>query len=93
MVSMALLPFPNASDLAVLDKGLMHDPETSLPWEGSTQKNVFIAGHYLGWSGTASYLVFYNLDKLQNGDEMVLEGKGRVFKCRVSETFEATPDE
>jgi sortase A len=71
----------------------MHDPETSLPWEGSTQKNVFIAGHYLGWSGTASYLVFYNVDKLQNGDEMVLEGKGRVFKCRVSETFEATPDD
>jgi hypothetical protein len=42
------VPVVSSSDLPVLDKGLMHDPETSLPWDGSTQKNVFIAGHYLG---------------------------------------------
>jgi sortase A len=87
------VPVMDSEDLEVLDRGLMHDPETSLPWDGGTQKNVFIAGHYLGWPGTASHLVFYNLDKLKSGDEMVLEGKGRVYKYRVSETFEATPDD
>jgi sortase A len=53
---------------------------------------VFIAGHYLGWPGTASHLVFYNLDKLRGGDEVVLEDSGgRIYRYRVSESFEATP--
>ena len=53
---------------------------------------MFIAGHYLGWPGTASHLVFYNLDKLRRGDEIVLEGnQGRAYRYRVSEAFEATP--
>ena len=87
------MPVVNSANLEVLDRGLMHEPETSLPWDSGAQRNVFIAGHYLGYPGPASHLVFYNLDKLKSGDEMVLEGKGHVYRYRVSETFEATPDD
>jgi len=88
------VPVVSSSDLAVLDKGLMHDPETSLPWDNNAQHNVFIAGHYLGWPGTASHLVFYNLDKLRKGNEIVLkDSQGRAYRYRVSEAFEATPED
>jgi sortase A len=59
------VPVLSSTNLEVLDRGLMHEPKTSLPWDGGAQRNVFIAGHYLGWPGTASHLVFYNLDKVR----------------------------
>ena len=86
------VPIISSADLAVLDRGLMHEPESSLPWDGGAGRNVFLAGHYLGWPGTASHLVFYNLDKLQSGDEVILrDGWGRGYRYRVSESFGATP--
>ena len=88
------VPVTSSDDLGALGYGLMHDPETSFPWDGGAQRNVFIASHYLGWLGTASHLVFYNLDKLRKGDEVVLkDGRGRAYRYRVSESFEATPDD
>jgi len=55
---------------------------------------VFIAGHYLGYPGTASHLVFYNLYKLRRGDEVILkDARGRVYRYRVSEVFEAAPED
>jgi len=88
------VPVLSSADLGVLDQGLMHEPETSLPWDGSAQRNVFLAGHYLGWPGTASHLVFYNLDKLRRGDEVVLrDNQGRAYRYWVSEAFEATPED
>ncbi len=88
------VPIISSANLEVLDKGLMHEPETSLPWDSGAQRNVFIAGHYLGWPGTARYLLFYNLDKLRRGEEVILEdSRGRVYRYRVSEVFEATPDD
>lgn len=88
------VPIMSSADLGVLDSGLMHEPETSLPWDGGAQRNVFLAGHYLGYPGTASHLVFYNLDKLGRGDEIVLEDRrGRAYRYRVSETFDAMPED
>jgi len=77
-----------------LDNGLIRVPETSLPWDKGNQKNVYVAGHYLGNSGTASRLVFYNLHKLRKGDEIVLkDGLGQPYKYRVSEKFAAGPED
>jgi sortase A len=88
------VPVLSSADLEVLDRGLMHEPETSLPSDGGAQRNVFLAGHYLGYPGTASHLVFYNLDKLRRGDEVILEDRGgRTYMYRVSEAFGATPDD
>jgi sortase A len=87
------VPVISSSALSVLDKGLMHEPETSLPWDGGAQRNVFLAGHYLDWPETASHLVYYNLDKLRRGDEVVLkDDRGHAYRYRVSEEFGATPE-
>jgi sortase A len=86
------VPVISSPSYEVLDRGLMHEPETSLPWDGGAGRNVFLAGHYLGWPGTASHLVFYNLDKLRGGEEVLLrDAWGRAYRYRVSESFEATP--
>ncbi len=88
------VPVMSSDGLEALDSSLMHVPETSLPWDRGAQRNVYIAGHYLGYPGTASRLVFYNLDKLRDGDEVVLEnGRGRAYRYQVSESFMAAPDE
>ena len=86
------VPVISSPSYEVLDRGLMHEPESSLPWDGGAERNIFLAGHYLGWPGTASHLVFYNLDKLRSGDGVILrDGWGRGYRYRVSESFWATP--
>jgi sortase A len=82
------MPVTSSSRREDLDNGLVHVPETSRPWDEGSQKNVFIAGHYLGAPQTPSRLAFYNLHKLKSGDELVLEdGRGQVYEYRVSEKF------
>jgi sortase A len=86
------VPVISSPSYEVLDRGLMHEPESSLPWDGGAGRNVFLAGHFLGWPGTASHLVFYNLDKLRGGEDILLrDGWGRAYRYRVSESFGATP--
>jgi sortase A len=73
-----------------LDNGVAHVPETSLPWSNTPQRNVYLAGHRFGWPGTASHLVFYNLDKLGAGDTVLLRDRqGRRYEYEVTETFTA----
>jgi sortase A len=75
-----------------LAKGIAHIPETSLPWSQSAQRNVYLAGHRMGYRGTWSRMIFYNLDKLKEGDKVVLKDRtGRRYEYRVSETFLADP--
>ena len=75
-----------------LATGVAHVPETSLPWSQSAQRNVYLAGHRMGYRGTWSRMIFYNLDKLKEGDKVVLKDRtGRSYEYRVSETFLADP--
>jgi sortase A len=77
-----------------LAKGIAHIPETSLPWSPTAQRNVYLAGHRMGYRGTWSRMIFYNLDKLKEGDKVVLKDRtGRTFEYRVSETFLAEPSD
>ena len=88
------VPVASSNSLDDLDKGLVRVPKTSLPWESGHQRNVYIAGHYLGQPDTQSRLVFYNLDELKTGDELVLkDDQGRPYKYRVSEKFATGPDD
>ena len=76
-----------------LNNGIVHIPETPMPWEERQQKNVYLAGHRLGYDGSGSRLIFYNLDKLSDGDSIVLKDRsGNVYKYRVSEMFVVEPD-
>ena len=70
----------------------MHEPETSLPWSDTPQRNVYLAAHRLGYRGTWTRLVFYNLDKLEEGDRVVLKDRdGKAYEYRVSESFVVDP--
>ncbi|MDP8971726.1 MAG: sortase [Actinomycetota bacterium] len=64
-----------------------------MPWEERDQKNVYLAGHRLGFPNTGSRLVFYNLDKLKEGDTVVLKDSlGEPYEYRVSEVFVVEPN-
>jgi len=77
-----------------LANGVAHHPQTSLPWAQSAQRNVYLAGHRMGYRGTWSRMIFYNLDKLGKGDEVVLKDRsGRFYRYRVSEVFITDPKE
>ena len=83
--------FDSASQWA-LTNGVAHEPETSLPWSQTPERNVYLAGHRMGYSGTWSRMIFYHLDKLGEGDEVLLEDRdGTAYRYRVSEVFVADP--
>lgn len=54
-----------------LHDSALHVRGTGLPWEDN--KNVYIAGHRLGFPGTDSWLVFWDLNVLKNGDVIYLQ--------------------
>jgi len=75
-----------------LANGVAHNPQTSLPWSQSAQRNVYLAGHRMGFRGTWSRMIFYNLDKLDTGDEVLLKDRaGNSYRYRVSEVFITDP--
>jgi sortase A len=81
-----------ASDTGTLDRGAMHVEGTGFPWE--TGANVYIAGHRLGYRDTGSYLQFYDLTKLKNGDEIILtDANGTTYTYQVFRKFRVDPSE
>jgi sortase A len=75
-----------------LANGVAHNPQTSLPWSQSAQTNVYLAGHRMGFRGTWSRMLFYNLDKLKRGDKVLLKDRsGTSYRYRVSEVLIADP--
>lgn len=59
----------------------VHLRGTGHPWE--SEANVYIAGHRLGYPGTDSFLAFWDLNRLENGDKIFLtdaDGKRYVYK-------------
>ena len=85
-------PVFNSDGRWALANGVAHNPQTSLPWSPSAQRNVYLAGHLMGYRGTWSRMIFYNLDKLKRGDEVVLRDRaGRSYRYRVNEVFITDP--
>ncbi len=86
------VPVVSSDSPASLAAGAIHVPETSLPWSPTSERNVYIAGHRIGYPDTNSRLIFYELDQLERGDEVVLRRRGgKSYRYRVSETFLAGP--
>lgn len=74
-----------------LKKSTVHIPATGFPWQEGA--NTYIAGHRLGYEGTNSYLVFYYLDQLAEGDEILLEDSaGTRYTYRVTDQLVVDPD-
>jgi sortase A len=74
-----------------LKRSTVHIPATGFPWQKGA--NTYIAGHRVGYEGTNSYLVFYYLDQLVEGDEILLEDSaGTTYTYRVTDQMVVDPD-
>ena len=84
-VNDAVIPTARGNDDEQLKThAAIHLKGTGFPWE--KEANVYIAGHRLGYPNTQSFLAFYDLDKLQNGDEVfVTDANGKQYTYRVFE--------
>jgi sortase A len=81
-----------AGDKGKLAAGALHLEDTGFPWKKGA--NVFIAGHRLGYPGTKSWLVFWNLDKLERGNKVVLrDAEGRRYEYEVFDKMVVGPND
>ena len=81
-----------SNDEDALHDGTLHVNSTGFPWERGS--NVYIAGHRMGFPGTSSYLVFWDLNRLGNGDEVVLkDAEGTRYTYQVFEKFVVAPND
>ncbi len=86
------VPVINDDSQWAFANGVVHEPETDLPWTNTPQRNVFLAAHRFGYYGTSSRLVFFKLNELKKGDTVVLEDRsGKTYTYRVSEAFVVDP--
>jgi sortase A len=82
------VPVISSASTRALDQGVIHLPGTSYPWSDTSERNVYLAGHRLGWPGTGSHLVFYRLNLLRGGERVTLRGpQGGRYHYRVIESF------
>jgi sortase A len=90
-ISGAIVPSAAGNDEAELkDYAAIHLEDTGFPWESGA--NVYIAGHRLGYPDSASFLAFYDLDSLEQGDEITIaDANGKVYTYKVSRQFVASP--
>ena len=90
-VSEARVPYAKGDDERQLKENLgIHLQGTGSPWQQGA--NVYIAGHRLGYPGEDSFLAFYDLDALEDGDEIsVTDAEGRTYTYRVFKEFVVDP--
>lgn len=74
-----------------LEQGAIHVPATGFPWQEGA--NTYIAGHRIGYPGTPSDHVFYDLENLAAGDEIIVrDAAGDEYVYRVTEQMVVPPD-
>jgi len=79
-------------DESALANGALHLQDSGFPWDQGS--NVYIAGHRFGYLGTDSYLVFWDLNKLTQGDEVLLTaGDGTRYTYKVFDSFVVGPSD
>ena len=92
-VENASVPYTSGDDEPALkEHAAIHLDGTGFPWQ--PEANVYLAGHRIGYPGYSSFLAFYDLDKLENGDEvMVTDANDTTYTYRVFKTFVADPSD
>lgn len=74
-----------------LKESVIHVPATGFPWQENA--NTYIAGHRIGYEGTGSWRIFYDLDQLSEGDEIVVaDSAGAEYFYRVTKEVVVPPD-
>jgi LPXTG-site transpeptidase (sortase) family protein len=81
------IPVYEGTSEATLSAGTGHMPGTGYPWVAGS--NTYIAGHRIGYPGTVSDHVFWDLPSLAIGDQVVIEDSlGQSYTYAVSEVLE-----
>jgi sortase A len=84
------IPVVEGTSEASLSQGAGHVTGTGYPWVPGS--NTYIAGHRIGYPGTPSDHVFWNLPNLGQGDQILLtDSNGTTYTYAVSEIFEVSP--
>ena len=84
------IPVVEGTSEASLSQGAGHVPGTGYPWVPGS--NTYIAGHRIGYPGTPSDHVFWNLPNLSQGDRILLtDSDGTTYTYAVSQISEVPP--
>jgi sortase A len=84
------IPVLEGTSEAILSQGVGHLPGTGFPWVAGS--NTYIAGHRIGYPGTISDRVFWELPNLAVGEQVILEDSlGQTYTYQVSEILEVPP--
>ena len=85
------IPTVSGTDMQTLgNHAAIHLAGTGFPWED--EANVYMAGHRLGYPRTDSFLAFFDLNKLEQGDEIyVTDANGTKYTYRVFKQFTVSP--
>lgn len=74
-----------------LKESVVHVPATGFPWQKNS--NTYIAGHRIGYEGTGSWRIFYDLGQLSTGDEIILkDSAGGEYYYRATKKVVVPPD-
>jgi sortase A len=86
------VPYSESDDKnAFHDHAAVHLRGTGQPWD--RHANVYIAGHRLGFPGTDSWLAFWDLNALRNGDMIYLrDADGKRYAYEVFKKFIVGPN-
>ena len=70
----------------------IHLEGTGFPWQ--EEANVYVAGHRLGYPNTPSFLAFWDIDNVVEGDQIfVKDANGGEYTYEVFQTLEVEPTE
>jgi sortase A len=86
------VPDASAADEGALRRSAaIHLRGTGFPWQRGA--NVYLAGHRLGYPRTESFLAFWDLDELEEGDEVLIsDATGAKYTYRVFNKFVVSPE-
>jgi LPXTG-site transpeptidase (sortase) family protein len=80
----------DVSEEGGLAVGVGHLPGTGFPWIPGS--NTYIAGHRIGYPGTPSDHIFFNLPSMVPGDEFTLtDSLGQTYTYAVTEVLQVEP--
>ncbi|MBA3793343.1 MAG: class E sortase [Rubrobacter sp.] len=92
-VDESTIPYAGGTNEAAFKKYAgVHLRGTGNPWD--REANVYIAGHRLGYPGTDSFLAFWDLNELREGDRIfVTDASGKRYVYKVFREFIVEPTE
>jgi sortase A len=87
------IPVPTADSQVALDReGIIRLEESGVPWEEGS--NTFLVGHALGFLWTRTPYVFYELNKLKPGDEIIAKDQGaNEYRFEVYDRVTVKPED